>query len=57
MPITSEGTGVYTPYNRIADENEEIILKQNTKYILRVTSGTNGNLTNLYLSWYEHTNK
>jgi len=36
---------------------EEIILKQNTKYILRITSGTNGNLTNVILEWYEHTNK
>jgi hypothetical protein len=37
--------------------DEEIILKQNTKYILRVTSGTNNNLTNVRFSWYEHTNK
>ena len=35
---------------------EELILKQNTKYILRVTSGTNANLTNVHLSWYEHVN-
>lgn len=34
---------------------EEIILKANTKYILRVTSGTDNNLTNVRLSWYEHT--
>ena len=34
----------------------EIILKQNTKYIIRITSGTNDNLTNLQLVWYEHTN-
>ena len=37
--------------------DEEIILKQNTKYILRVTSGTNGNLTNVRLSWYEQVDK
>ena len=37
--------------------DDEIVLRQNTKYILRVTSGTNGNLTNVQLSWYEHTNK
>lgn len=36
--------------------DEEIILKQNTKYILRITSGTNANLTNVNLSWYEHEN-
>ena len=35
----------------------EVILKQNTKYILRVTSGTAANLTNVKLEWYEHTNK
>lgn len=34
---------------------EEIILKQNTKYLIRITSGTASNLTNLKLEWYEHT--
>lgn len=34
----------------------EIVLKQNTKYLLRFTSGTADNLTNLNLEWYEHTN-
>ena len=37
--------------------DEELILKQNTKYLLRVTSGTASNLINVHLSWYEHTNK
>ena len=37
--------------------DDELILKQNTKYILRVTSYSDGNLTNLHLSWYEHTDK
>ena len=37
--------------------DEELILKQNTKYILRITSGTASNLINVNLSWYEHTNK
>lgn len=41
----------------IAERSNEIILKQNTKYLLRVTSGTNDNLTNLLLEWYEHTNR
>ena len=40
-----------------AGNSEEIILKQNTKYILRTTSGTDGNLTNMRLEYYEHTNK
>lgn len=34
--------------------NEELVLKQNTKYILRVTSASDGNLTNVKLEWYEH---
>ncbi len=36
--------------------DEEIILRRNTKYLLKITSGTNSNLTNIRLSWYEHTN-
>lgn len=37
-------------------EASEIILKQNTKYILRVTSGTAGNICSVKIRWYEHTN-
>ena len=37
--------------------NEEIILKQNTKYLLRAISGTDANLVNIKLEWYEHANK
>jgi len=37
--------------------DEEIILKQNSKYLVRLTSGTDNNLTNINLEWYEHTNK
>lgn len=40
-----------------ASRNAEKTLKQNTKYIIRITSGTADNLTNLQLEWYEHTNK
>jgi len=36
--------------------DEELILKQNTKYLLLVTSGTAGNLTNVRLEWYETAN-
>lgn len=35
--------------------SNEIILKKNTKYIFRTTSGTAGNLCNIRFSWYEHT--
>lgn len=38
-----------------SDHQNEIILKQNTKYLLRVTSGTAGNLVNVAFNWYEHT--
>ena len=41
----------------VHERGAEIILKQNTKYLLRFTSGTNSNLTNLQMEWYEHTNK
>jgi hypothetical protein len=36
---------------------EELILKRNTKYILRTTSLSLGNLTNIRLEWYEHTDR
>lgn len=39
----------------LARSDEEYILKQNTKYILRVTSGSNDNLINIKMVWYEHT--
>lgn len=32
----------------------ELILKLSTKYIIRITSGTAGNLCNLNLHWYEN---
>jgi len=64
---TTDGTAIYRHAGGTATSAErnginegsgqEIILKQNTKYLLRITSGTNGNLTNLRLEWYEHTNK
>lgn len=37
-------------------EASEIILRQNTKYILRVLSGTAGNICAVKLRWYEHVN-
>ena len=47
-------TGVSSRGGAATRNDDEIILKQNAKYILRVTSGTNNNLTNVNLSWYEH---
>lgn len=32
----------------------ELILKQSTKYLLRITSGTAGNLCNVNMRWYEN---
>lgn len=37
--------------------DEEIILKQNTKYLLKVGSFTASNLTNVRIAFYEHANK
>lgn len=34
----------------------EIVLKQNTKYEIRMTSTVNANVCSMYLTWYEHTN-
>lgn len=63
---TTDGTMIYTLSSgsstaqsrqpMAAERGNEIILKQNTKYILRITSGTASNLTNVYFAWYEHTN-
>jgi len=38
-----------------AQFNAEWVLKTNTKYLIRFTSGTAGNLCNLLLNWYETT--
>lgn len=40
-----------------SNRNSEIVLKQNTKYMFRILSGTADNLTNIQLEWYEHTDK
>ncbi len=37
-------------------QEAEIILKRNTKYVLKVTSGTASNICAVKLRWYEHTN-
>jgi hypothetical protein len=58
--IWQRKSGSATAQARSAGEAEhgmEIILKQNTKYIFKVTSGTNANLTNVLFDWYEHTNR
>jgi hypothetical protein len=35
----------------------ELILKQNSKYLFRVTNGATANNVSILLTWYEHTNK
>lgn len=35
----------------------EVILKQNTNYMIRITSGMATNITSLVLDWYEHISK
>lgn len=37
-----------------AERADEMILKPNTKYLFRVTSGTASNLCNVKFLWYEH---
>ncbi len=39
-----------------ANARGEIILKQNTAYLARISSGTDGNRIAVVLDWYEHTN-
>jgi hypothetical protein len=42
----------------IAGTNEERILKQNTKYLVRITNNAGAtNWTTVIFRWYEHTNK
>ena len=35
----------------------EWVLKQNTKYLLRITSHTDANVISVSFDWYEHTNE
>lgn len=37
-------------------QSGEIVLKQNTKYEVRVTSSVDDNSVSTYFTWYEHTN-
>lgn len=56
----TRSSGSATQQSRTGVETQrsgEVILKQNTKYLMRITSGTNDNLTNAQLEWYEHTDK
>ena len=39
------------------ENGSELILKQNSNYLFRITNSTASNLTTILLSWYEHTNK
>lgn len=46
-------TGAFAQNSFTRSENE-YVLKLNTKYILRVTSGANGNVVSVILNWYEN---
>jgi hypothetical protein len=37
-------------------DDEELVLKQATDYLFRVTSGSDANAVAVYFTWYEHTN-
>ncbi len=59
IPLSSSyfGEGRGSPGGGGRDE-EEILLKQNTKYLLRVTEqGIVETVVNIVFDWYEHTNK
>lgn len=58
--IWSQKSGGATQQSRSSMDSgnvEELILKQNTKYLLRLVSSTASNLCNVKLEWYEHVNK
>lgn len=50
-------TGASSSTGISSSQDSEIILKQGTKYLIRITSETVDNLINLKLNWYEHTNR
>jgi len=52
--MKSGSTGGSSRQGMTAGRSSEIILKNNTKYLLVFTSGTADNLTNLQLEWYLH---
>lgn len=51
------GVVVQSPIGGQTGGRHEFVLKQNTAYLLRVTSGTDGNRISIVLDWYEHTAK
>lgn len=51
---TGEGAAAITSGGS-ARSDAEIILKQNTKYLIRIESLTDNNVVDLCLAWYEHT--
>ena len=40
----------------VTRQSGEIVLKQNTKYEVKITSNVNDNTITAYVTWYEHTN-
>ena len=54
--ISGFGSGSAGGESGETTRDTEVILKQNTKYIFRVTNrGTNSNKVNIHFDWYEHT--
>jgi len=62
--VTGTGTAIFSQSSgagqnvggEVRGENE-FILKQNTIYLLRITSAAAANVVNYILDWYEHTSK
>lgn len=58
--VKSFGAATAGPQARsggLSHSDQEIILKQNTKYLIRVDSDTDNNRVTFVLRWYEHINK
>lgn len=66
--LTGDGNLIYTEKFGVTSGNQiriggksraaqEIVLKQNTKYLLRITSGTAGNVISTNARWYDLVNK
>lgn len=51
---SGSATGTSSRQSGISQRNAEIILRQDTTYVIVITSGTNDNLCNLLVEFYEH---
>ena len=61
--VPSDGTAIWTEslgtrgIVTTRENGSELILKQNTGYLFRITNGANANNCTILLNWYEHTDR